>query len=113
MVKPGGTGSPRLAISARPAPLPPRRLRASARSADLPPPNACTHRCDPLAVLPLGLFAAGLLVLVFFPVFTSGGFALSAARFGIAGWRVERSGFEAGLRPLRAAGLAMWSRPSL
>src|SRR5215469_6255449 len=43
MVKPGGTGRPRLAISARPAPLPPRRLRMSARPSALPPPNAKTH----------------------------------------------------------------------
>ena len=39
MVKPGGTGSPRLAISARFAPLPPRRSRMPAAPSALPSPN--------------------------------------------------------------------------
>src|ERR1700747_3013711 len=43
MVKPGGTGRPRLAISARPAPLPPRRLRMSRRPSALPLPKPKTH----------------------------------------------------------------------
>src|SRR5580704_3604729 len=43
MVKPGGTGRPRLAISARFAPLPPRRSRISARPSALPSPKAQTH----------------------------------------------------------------------
>src|SRR2546430_16025489 len=43
MVKPAGTGRPRLAISARPAPLPPRRLRMSARPSALPLPKPKTH----------------------------------------------------------------------
>src|ERR1700759_2247143 len=43
MVKPGGTGRPRLAISARLAPLPPSRLRMSARPSALPSPNVKTH----------------------------------------------------------------------
>src|SRR5258708_18618244 len=43
MVKPGGTGRPRLAISARPTPLPPRRLRMSARPSALPLPKPKTH----------------------------------------------------------------------
>src|SRR5260370_3361125 len=43
MVKPGGTGRPRLAISARPAPLPPRRLRMSTRPSALPLPKPKTH----------------------------------------------------------------------
>src|SRR5438128_11093246 len=43
MVKPGGTGRPRLAISARLAPLPPRRLRMSARPSALPLPKPKTH----------------------------------------------------------------------
>src|SRR6476469_1453940 len=42
MVKPGGTGRPRLAISARFAPLPPSRLRMSA----LPSPKVNTHLPD-------------------------------------------------------------------
>src|SRR5262245_37801858 len=43
MVKPGGTGRPRLAISARPAPLPPSRSRMSARPSALPLPKRYTH----------------------------------------------------------------------
>src|SRR5262249_34608391 len=40
MVKPGGTGNPRLAISARLAPLPPSRLRIPLRPSAFPPPKA-------------------------------------------------------------------------
>src|SRR5215831_250243 len=43
MVKPGGTGRPRLAISARLAPLPPSRLRMSLPPSALPPPKAYAH----------------------------------------------------------------------
>src|SRR4051812_13457283 len=43
MVKPGGTGRPRLAISARLAPLPPNRSRSPALPSALPPPNEYTH----------------------------------------------------------------------
>src|SRR3954468_21114659 len=43
MVKPGGTGRPRLAISARLAPLPPSRSRMSALPSALPSPNVNTH----------------------------------------------------------------------
>src|SRR3954454_19442127 len=43
MVKPGGTGRPRLAISARFAPLPPRRLRISLLPSAVPPPKLETH----------------------------------------------------------------------
>src|SRR4029079_14395980 len=53
MVKPGGTGRPRLAISARPAPLPPRRSRMPGRPSALPLPRRCTH-------LPLADAFAGL-----------------------------------------------------
>src|ERR1700693_821668 len=54
MVKPGGTGRPRLAISARLAPLPPSRSRISALPSALPSPNVNTH-------LPaFGALAAGL-----------------------------------------------------
>src|ERR1700756_753721 len=55
MVKPGGTGKPRLAISARPAPLPPRRLRISARPPALPLPEGESHlrfRADVLDAAP-------------------------------------------------------------
>src|ERR1700722_7732037 len=43
MVKPGGTGKPRLAISARLAPLPPSRSRISALPSALPSPKVNTH----------------------------------------------------------------------
>src|SRR5579859_7873722 len=46
MVKPGGTGSPRLAISARLAPLPPNRSRKPALPSALPSPNVKTHLPD-------------------------------------------------------------------
>src|ERR1700736_3328018 len=75
MVKPGGTGRPRLAISARLAPLPPSRSRRPALPSALPSPNVNTHLPDfavsarilsgvafPAATLPTGLEAgsAGL-----------------------------------------------------
>src|SRR5438132_2902219 len=43
MVKPGGTGRPRLAISARLAPLPPSRSRMLALPSALPSPKVNTH----------------------------------------------------------------------
>src|SRR5258708_37412970 len=43
MVKPGGTGNARLAISARLAPLPPSRSRRSALPSALPSPKVKTH----------------------------------------------------------------------
>src|SRR3954469_12926856 len=43
MVKPGGTGRPRLAISARLAPLPPSRSRICALPSALPSPKVYTH----------------------------------------------------------------------
>src|SRR5664279_1895693 len=46
MVKPGGTGSPRLAISARLAPLPPSRSFISALPSALPSPKVNTHLPD-------------------------------------------------------------------
>src|SRR4030081_343185 len=57
MVKPGGTGSPRLAISARLAPLPPSRSRRPALPSALPSPNVNTHLPD-FAVSAAGLAAA-------------------------------------------------------
>src|SRR5215470_11020535 len=44
MVKPGGTGRPRPAISARFAPLPPSRFFIAALPSAVPPPNAYTKR---------------------------------------------------------------------
>src|SRR5665811_485033 len=52
MVKPGGTGRPRLAISASPAPLPPRRSRMLGLPSARPPPKPYTH-------LPFDNFRAG------------------------------------------------------
>src|ERR1700709_271976 len=46
MVKPGGTGRPRLAISARLAPLPPSKSRNPALPSALPSPNVNTHLPD-------------------------------------------------------------------
>src|SRR2546430_17120442 len=60
MVKPGGTGRPRLAISARLAPLPPSRSRISALPSALPSPNVNTH-LPALAVTGAALAGAALL----------------------------------------------------
>src|SRR4051794_15878420 len=60
MVKPGGTGSPRLAISARLAPLPPSKSRNPALPSALPSPKLYTHLPD-FAVSAAALFAATLL----------------------------------------------------
>src|SRR5579862_167557 len=43
MVKPGGTGSPRLLISASPAPLPPNNSRIAPRPSAAPAPKRYTH----------------------------------------------------------------------
>src|SRR5260221_7179733 len=75
MVKPGGTGRPRLAISARPTPLPPRRLRMSARPSALPLPKPKTH--FDLA----GALAEGFLGGAFAGAAGSRGTALPAGRF--------------------------------
>src|SRR5712692_5368242 len=79
MVKPGGTGRPRLAISARLAPLPPRRSRRPALPSALPSPKLNTHWPD----LPPEGFAAGL----------TGAFA-SALRAAGAAFRAGADGFE-------------------
>src|ERR1700685_2012323 len=60
MVKPGGTGKPRLAISARLAPLPPSRSRNPALPSALPSPKVNTHLPD-FATSAAGLAAAILL----------------------------------------------------
>src|SRR2546426_7384387 len=44
MVKPGGTGRPRFAISASPAPLPPRMSRIAAEPSARPGPKKYTQR---------------------------------------------------------------------
>src|SRR3954454_18035418 len=58
MVKPGGTGRPRLAISARLAPLPPSRSRMLALPSALPSPNVNTHLPE-FAAAAAGFAAAG------------------------------------------------------
>src|SRR3954469_2164218 len=58
MVKPGGTGRPRLAISARLAPLPPSKSRISALPSALPSPNVNTH-LPALAATGAALLGAG------------------------------------------------------
>src|SRR6478736_6006370 len=95
MVKPGGTGRPRLAISARLAPLPPRRSRRPALPSALPSPNVNTHFPEGIAAagfaaaLAAGFataltadFAVRLAELFFSALRTAGGAAL--ARAGVA-----------------------------
>src|ERR1700741_2568816 len=77
MVKPGGTGRPRLAISARLAPLPPSRSRRPALPSALPSPNVYTHLFALMASVS-GLFAgAGFLA-----AFATGAFATWALATG-------------------------------
>src|SRR3954469_5170409 len=85
MVKPGGTGSPRLAISARLAPLPPSRLRISALPSALPSPKVNTHLPDfaesgagLLATILAAGFGAGL-VAPFLSALRTGGAAFAGA----------------------------------
>src|ERR1700761_254556 len=60
IVKPGGTGRPRLAISARLAPLPPSKSRNPALPSALPSPNVNTHLLD-FTASTAGFGAASLL----------------------------------------------------
>src|SRR3979411_3145800 len=86
MVKPGGTGRPRLAISARLAPLPPSRSRRPALPSALPSPKVNTHLPD-FAASAAGLtaFGHGLAWLFFSAVRAlAGGAAL--ARTGAGGF---------------------------
>src|SRR5882724_13203426 len=92
MVKPGGTGSPRLAISARLAPLPPSKSRNPALPSALPSPNVNTHLPDfaasvaglLTALLPAG-FGAGLAGL-FFKVLRALASGAALARAGAEGF---------------------------
>src|SRR6266700_3724978 len=86
MVKPGGTGSPRLAISARLAPLPPNRSRRPALPSALPSPNVKTHLPDFTAG-----FEAGLLGGSFGAAFTTGFATVSGALF-FSAWRALAGG---------------------
>src|ERR1700722_7692028 len=93
MVKPGGTGRPRLAISARLAPLPPNRSRMAALPSALPSPNVNTHLPDfaapPSIAEPSG-FDAGLAT-PFAGLFWS---ALRAVAGGAAFARTVWGGFD-------------------
>src|ERR1700761_4798440 len=60
IVKPGATSRPRLAISARLAPLPPSKSRNPALPSALPSPNVNTHLLD-FTASTAGLAAATLL----------------------------------------------------
>src|SRR5258705_13386343 len=77
MVKPGGTGRPRLAISARLAPLPPSRSRKPALPSALPSPKVNTHWPGST---PDG-FAAGLAG-IFFSALRAAGAALRTGADG-------------------------------
>src|SRR4051794_28005907 len=92
MVKPGGTGRPRLAISARLAPLPPSRSRMSALPSALPSPNVNTH--FPGLAAPAALFATTCSAAVsvgLVPVFFS---ALRAEAAGAAFPRAATEDFD-------------------
>src|SRR5882672_5681236 len=86
MVKPGGTGRPRLAISARLAPLPPRRSRKPALPSALPSPKVNTHLPDLMASL------AGLAATAPLAGFVAGGPFLSALRALADGAGLARAG---------------------
>src|SRR5882724_12456677 len=96
MVKPGGTGRPRLAISARLAPLPPNRSRNSALPSALPSPNVNTH---------LPAFTAGAALLTVSGVLLAAcGAFLTATCFGAGALDVTALGASFGAA--LAAGLA-------
>src|SRR6476660_4894243 len=112
MVKPGGTGRPRLAISARLAPLPPSKSRSSALPSALPSPNVNTHLPDFTA------WAAGLLAATFAAGFGAGlaGLFFRALRAkaggaALAGAGIDGFDFAATFLALEAA-LAMTDKQS-
>src|SRR6478735_1292043 len=82
MVKPGGTGRPRLAISARFAPLPPKSSRIALLPSARPSPNVNTHLpAAGTAARGSAFFATtgfALLTETGFALFTETGFALFA-----------------------------------
>src|SRR5260221_4151205 len=81
MVKPGGTGRPRLAISAKLAPLPPSKSRSPALPSALPSPKVNTHLPD------FAASAAGLLAATF-----SAGFGAGLAGLFFSALRAEAAG---------------------
>src|SRR6201986_4463082 len=89
MVKPGGTGRPRLAISARLAPLPPSRSRNSALPSALPSPKVKTH-LPALTVSAAALAGAGFFAGLTGPFFS----ALRAAADGAGLARAAADDFD-------------------
>src|SRR5580765_8042822 len=88
MVKPGGTGKPRLAISARLAPLPPSRSFMPERPCALPPPKMYTHwPFGPVLAKAFALLLAGALR------FGTGLLFLPDDGFAISKFSLSQSGF--------------------
>src|SRR5262249_39959122 len=98
MVKPGGTGNPRFAISARFAPLPPSKSRIAALPSALPSPKVKTHfwRVDLAAAL-TGFAAAAVrtrcLRLAEGAAARGGGFARATGFFFGAGFALRAAVF--------------------
>src|SRR5580704_13387568 len=67
MVKPGGTGSPALVISASPEPLPPSRSFMFRLPSALPDPKKYTCFL-PVGFLPVGFFPVGFVPVAFFDI---------------------------------------------
>src|SRR5258708_37916716 len=88
MVKPGGTGSPRLAISARLAPLPPSKSRNPALPSALPSPNVNTHLPD------FAASAAGLLATTLLAGFGAGLAGLFSSALRVGGGALVRAGMD-------------------
>src|ERR1035437_4377904 len=91
MVNPGGTGSPRLAISARLAPLPPSKSRNPTLPSALPSPKVNTHLPDFAASV------AGLLATTLLAGFGAGlaGLFFKALRARAGGAALARAGMDA------------------
>src|SRR6478752_8232863 len=100
MVKPGGTGRPRLAISARLAPLPPSRSRISVRPSALPSPNVNTH-LPALAAAGAALAGAAFLGAGFTATFGAADLVAAFAAGFAAGFTAD---FTAGLATVLATG---------
>src|ERR1700682_2197436 len=86
MVKPGGTGRARFAISAGLAPLPPRRLPTPALPSALPSPKVNTHLPD-FVTSAAGLLATGFLAAL-------AGLFFSALRVPAGGAALARTGMD-------------------
>src|SRR5258708_21208319 len=113
MVKPGGTGRPRLAIWAKLAPLPPSKSRICALPSALPSPKVNTH-LSAFTTSAAGLLAATLLTGcgagLAGPFFS----ALRAVAGGAAFTRVGMDGFAfAAVFLSFEAALAMTANPPL